>query len=300
MDISYKGKGSSPVKSVQEELQEVTARQKRLQLFGMLPISLCILAAVLMFTPWKGLGGGVAGVALLVYFLVVRREKGAYSDAVAAANLRGGLCADLSEARYTGKECLTLRELRELEILPVWEKSSLLIRQGFEARDRYCRYRGCETTFNYVRQENGKPKYLFLSGSLLLADQGRTTDQRADFLVLRRGLLEGEVQEDFPKEKGYRPLEAPDKLGEKYLIFGKGESLPDHWANRLSQLCQDRPTVAAVRVSPSACAVFLEGRFYTNTIPASFLPTAEQLGSNPLPERDGVWQLFKYWGAAGK
>ena len=51
----------------------------------------------------------------------------------------------------------------------------------------------------------------------------------------------------------------------------------------------------AVRLGGDCCAVFLVNRFYTRRVKVRELPEAQELCVNPLPERDAVLALMRWW-----
>lgn len=284
-----------------ETVEALKARQKKAQLISILPIFLCALAAGLMIAKLPAFGGGVAGMALVLYFTYVRKVKGEYSDAVAETNIRFGLCEGLDRVKYTGRKGLTTESLDALAMLPIQEKSSLLVRQGFSGESKGLTLKGWEMTFNFPEKGETKTRYQFLSGTILTAEGGGETDPAADWLLLRTGLLSASVETDFVKEKGYRTCGCPEELGETFHVYTRGDldQLPAHWAKRLEKLIAESPALGAFRLSPTRAAVYLRSRFYTEAVKPGFLPSEAQFRHNPLPERDGVWELFRYWGSAG-
>ena len=159
---------------------------------------------------------------------------------------------------------------------------------------------GCEFTLHYAAPgARDKNQYRFLSGTLLTAEP-RTGAWPGDWLLLRRGLLDEAAQSTFLEERGYTPASCPDgKLNDRFQLYaGDGvQEVPQWLARRLSRAAEQSDRLGAVRLTGKQAAVYLENRFYTSRTKVRDLPNEKWLTHCPLPERDGMWELFRSLGA---
>lgn len=246
-------------------------------------------------------------VNMLISLLYVRRRAVAYSDQATRLNIRLGLCAPLEDAACTGKDGMSQQDFTALQMLPTGSSKGdgLMCHNGFAGRGFGMELRGFEATMAYPYQGNAKRTlYRYLNGSVLTADGLPQGHQRGDWLLLRRGLLVDEAQRTFVQRCGYYSLTDPDAaegaLENDFYIYTHtpDAELPQHLRRRLAQLVQAAPDAAAVRLTPQGAAVYLQDQFYTVTIPLHYLPEPKQIAANPLPQRDAVWELFRYWAKA--
>ena len=84
----------------------------------------------------------------------------------------------------------------------------------------------------------------------------------------------------------------PPRVLEGWRCFTK-DRLPQDWL--LEKLEGVPETVTALRLSPDTAAVYMDRRFYTGSKYPASMPTAQRLQGNTLPERDDLWQFFRWW-----
>lgn len=279
--------------------QALEEQRRRARIIGAAHAAVYAAAAVLIALGWYLPAGILAAANLLVFLLFVRGQIEGYSQAAARANVLCGLCAPLEEARYTGREGLDAERLRALALLPLREgDNSLLVRGGFSGTGFGLELEGCEITLHYAAPGD-RARYRFLSGTLLTAAP-RQGEWTGDWLLLRRGLLDGDAQREFLEAEGYTPAACPEaELEERFQLYaGDGaRELPRRQARLLRETAGRTRRLGAVRLTEKGAAVFLENRFYTGRTRVRDLPNEAWLTHCPLPERDGVWELFQSLGA---
>lgn len=279
--------------------EQLEARRKRVQAIGLAHAGVYLAAAVLVVLHLYLPAAVTAGVNLLVFLTIVRGQVKGYSQAVTRANVLCGLCAPLKEPQFTDRVGIDREHLQALSLLPMMEgDNSLLTRAGFSGHGYDLELGGCEFTLHYsARGAAGRTRYRFLSGTLLTA-ASQNGGFTGDWLLLRRGLLEEAVQAAFLEERGYTPANCPEsRVSDRFQIYaGDGAREMPRWlARRLSRLVEQTDRLSAARFTPGQAAVYLENRFYTGRTKVRDLPGEEWLTHCPLPERDGVWELFRAW-----
>lgn len=288
------------MRTVEQARQELEELRKRTQIICAVHAVVYALAVALAAVGQYAPGAVLAGANLAAYLLLLRRRIGAYSEAAARENILCGLCAPLEEARYTGRTGLDADQFRALGLLPMSERdNNLLVRAAFSGRGSGLELGGCEITLHYTAPgAKDKTQYRFLSGTLLTAapQAGAWT---GDWLLLRRGLLDEAAQAAFLEERGYTPAACPEgKLNDRFQIYagdGAGE-MPRWLARRLSRAMEGAGCLGAVRLTEKQAAAYLENRFYTGRTKVRDLPNEKWLTHCPLPERDGMWELFRSLG----
>lgn len=285
------------MRTAEQARQELEELRKRTHIIGGVHAVIYALAVALAAVGQYVPGAVLAGANLLVYVLFLRRRIGAYSEGAARENILCGLCAPLEEARYTGRTGPGAQQLRALGLLPMREgDNSLLTRAAFSGQGFGLELTGCEMTLHYAAPgAGGKVQYRFLSGTLLTAAP-RSGTWTGDWLLLRRGLLDEAAQAAFLEEQGYTPAAcSQEKLSGRFQIYagdGAGE-LPRWLARRVERLAEQSKCLGAVRLTEKQAAIYLENRFYTGRTKVRDLPNEKWLLHCPLPERDGVWELFR-------
>lgn len=288
-------------------MDEVTAavealEAKKRRTLGIVAVHVAVYAvALLLFVFGKWTPAGVLLAAnLLVYFLAVRRAVGGYAQSATAANLKFGLCASLEDVAYQAKGGMTQADLEKWALLPVEGKGNgLLCRHFVSGREGDMDLTCGEVTFHYMAiGAKGKEEQRFLSGTVLTA-RGAADSRREGWLLLRQNLLEAGVREAFVQTNG---CHAAQGAPEGFLLYADraGARLPDELARRLAKLCGEVKRLAALRLAEDGAAAYLDLRFYTGSAYPSTRPSAAQLRENTLPERDGLWDLFRFWLTAGK
>lgn len=284
--------------------EQLEARRKRVQAIGLAHAGVYLAAAVLVVLHLYLPAAVTAGVNLLVFLTIVRGQVKGYSQAVTRANVLCGLCAPLEETQFTGRAGIDRERLQALSMLPMMEgDNSLLTRAGFSGCGYGLELGGCEFTLHYSAPgAKGRTQYRFLSGTLLTAAP-RHGAWNGNWLLLRRGLLDEAAQGTFLEEQGYTPANCPEgRVNDRFQLYaGDGaQEMPRWLARRMSRLMEQTDRLAAVRLTSDQAAVYLENRFYTGRTKVRDLPNEEWLTHCPLPERDGVWELFRSWNAAGE
>lgn len=291
------------MKDVAQTRAALAGRRRRVQIWYVIHTLLYGAALALGLLEHQAAAFAVGGGNMLLYFLFLRGQVRGYSAAVAQANVLHGLCAPLKEAAYTGREGLDTARFQALGLLPIRDhEKSLLVREGFEGRGFGLTLKGWEVSFHYPVYTGSRTDYRFLNGCVLTAEGAAAADRDGDWLLIRRGMVDEAAQAAFAGTVGSARCACPvEKLAEGFDIYSKtGKELPRQWAERLNRCFQQAGSLGAVRIAPEYAAVYLGNRFYTGRTKVRDLPNEERLLHCPLPERDAVWELFRFWAAAGK
>ena len=282
--------------SMKEILQELAAKRDRLQKISMGYFAMIVLVILLLFIG-PGLAGMILGVALLAfYFVWLRRQTQEYSDTANRARILNGLCAPLKDPVFLGSTGLTVRELEDMAMLPVQaDDHGLLIRQGFEGKKDAGTCRGWEVTFHYQLGAK-RTSYAFLSGTLMTKAFDREIAGMPEWVAVRRELVDEGILAGFLREKGYTLVNPENADWKNRMVLGlrNGKAVPEKILPRVAGFFSGLERVGAVHCTEKEAAVFLDHRFYTDKLKVRDLPTEEQLRTNPLPERDEVWDFFQF------
>lgn len=284
--------------SVRERLE---IQRKQAQMIAIAHIGVYLAAVVLIVLHLYVPAAIITGINFLIYLFLVRGQIRHYSLAVSKANVLCGLCSPLESAQFTDRVGMSMKRFQSLAVLPMVEREgSLLVRAAFSGQGYGLDLEGCEFTLHYAAPgARDKNQYRFLSGTLLTAEP-RTGAWPGDWLLLRRGLLDEAAQSTFLEERGYTPFSCPDgKLNDRFQLYaGDGvQEVPQWLARRLSRAAEQSDRLGAVRLTGKQAAVYLENRFYTSRTKVRDLPNEKWLTHCPLPERDGMWELFRSLGA---
>lgn len=264
--------------TLDETVKRLNTQAKTARILVLVHLGITLAALVLLIVLrqiWIPLAVLVAGV--LFYVFAVRTGNQKYSEALAEANLRNGLCGELEEVTFQAADGVDRELLRRWAVLPVTEK--LRSRSTVSGRKDAVRYFGSEVT----TQD--------LAGTLLIAETDRSP-RPGDWLLLREELLGDDELARFLAEYGYRPSAA---LLEGWDIFTRTseERIPDDTAIRILSLTDEAKFLSALRLAPEGAAAFLKNRFYTGTLRGAL--TEHALRMNTLPERDAIWAFFRWW-----
>ena len=277
---------------------QLKEQRHRTQMIGLVHIAVYVIAIVLMVlrmqAPAMVLGAGNA----ILYFLFIRRLLTRYSQAVTNANLLCGLCKPLEEAWCTDGSGILAAEFEDLKMLPLrrGKGSSLMTHNGFAGNLGELSLRGFEATFHYPYvTDNGKTSYRFLNGTLLVSRGEKK--EGADWLLLHKSLLEKDAEQLFLEQNGYRDAAFSAGGLEDFLLCTTQETaeVPEALCQHLELLARGAKNLGAVRLGEDFCAVFLVNRFYTRQVKVRELPETAALCANPLPERDAVLALMRWW-----
>lgn len=282
-------------------MEELTAQVEKLCLANRINRVLAVMGAafcavaVLLFVRGQALYAGVLTAACLAVFFMARQSNRQYSRSATSANLRYGLARELEGFAYRPTGGMTEEEFRSWEILPIAEgRQRLLCRNFFSGQEDDRTLTGVEVAFHYRTESGGTAGYRFLSGTMLTA----TGPQRAEtggWLLLSREQAENIEVQQFLSERGYHS--APESPAGLHLYSPTGAAAPEELLARLSQLPK---TVTALRLTASGAAAYLDRRFYTGARYPAARPTEQRLLENTLPERDEIWELFRWWLTAGE
>ena len=267
--------------SVRERLE---IQRKQAQMIAIAHIGVYLAAVVLIVLHLYVPAAIITGINFLIYLFLLC-----------------GLCSPLESAQFTDRVGMSMKRFQSLAVLPMVEREgSLLVRAAFSGQGYGLDLEGCEFTLHYAAPgARDKNQYRFLSGTLLTAEP-RTGAWPGDWLLLRRGLLDEAAQSTFLEERGYTPASCPDgKLNDRFQLYaGDGvQEVPQWLARRLSRAAEQSDRLGAVRLTGKQAAVYLENRFYTSRTKVRDLPNEKWLTHCPLPERDGMWELFRSLGA---
>lgn len=277
---------------------QLKEQRHRTQMIGLVHIAVYVIAIVLMVLRMQG-PAMVLGIGnVMLYILLVRRLLTRYSQAVTNANLQCGLCKPLEEAWCTDGFGMTEAEFEDLKMLPLrrGKGSSLMTHNGFAGQMDDLSVKGFEATFHYPYvTEQGKTSYRFLNGTLLVSRGEKK--EGAEWLLLHKSLLEKDAEQLFLEQNGYRNAAFSAGGLEDFLLCTTQETaeVPEALCQHLELLARGAKSLGAVRLGSDVCAVFLVNRFYTRRVKVRELPEATALCANPLPERDAVLALMRWW-----
>lgn len=270
------------MESVKETAQHLDKQRNspRIQVYILLGIFAAALILIIMRQLPMAIIAFLAGICL--YFIRIRPESQAYSDAVAAANLRYGLTG-LQDMTYQGKDAALSNEIPALQMFPMRKSGSVMAVQAITAQGNgYC-LRACEMAQNYEVPSSARKDIRFLTGTLFRAQQAHRT--YPSILLLRTELLHPSVRDAFLGEHGYAPAACRGDLSENWLCRAQGDStVPDAFWDAFAALGKKADRLAAVRLQGDTAAIYLDRRFYTGKTSLSVLPTPEQLSTCPLAE----------------
>ena len=281
---------------MQETLKKLAATRNRLRKISIVYFCMLVLAVLMLFIGPEIAGMLLSVVLLAFYFGWLRGQNHRFSDEANKAHILYGLAKPLKEPVFLGNTGLTIKDLDEMAILPVRKDDrSLLTRQGFEGRKDGGICRGWEVTFHY-QLGYGKKNYAFLIGTILTKTWDQTLQGSPDWLFVKKEMVDEDILHQFFIEKGYREEKTGnDSLDKKFTSGIRGEGiLPEDILPRLAGLSERLDRIGAVRCTERGAAVFLDHRFYTATLKVRDLPTEAQLSDNPLPERDDIWDFFRF------
>lgn len=268
---------------------------------------ICCFAHVCLYVIALGLGlwhelilaAVIAGANVILYLLLVRRQITGYKTAVSSANILYGLCESLEEAQYTGQKGLDGQEFENLGLLPLFDgPNSLLVREGFAGTGFGLSLKGWEVSFHYPVRNKARTEFRFLSGSILTAEGPAASNEDGNWFIIRKGLLAAATLDSFVREKGLARSASPiESVSSKFDFYSPaGGPVPHELAGRFETCLKQADSLGAVRLKSRQTAVYLTNRFYARRVRLRDLPPApQQLSRNTLPERDGVWEFFRFW-----
>ncbi|MGN0983814.1 MAG: hypothetical protein ACI4OI_03130 [Gemmiger sp.] len=275
---------------------KLAVQRRRIQILFLVHTAVYALALLLMVFQHMTAGMALGVANLLLHFLLIRGQFKGYSRSVTEANLLLGVCQPLTEPRCTGGTGMTDEAFDALALLPIrrGKGRSLMAHNGFAGRLNDMEVRGFEATLHYPVEKNGKTDFRFLNGTLLTAGGQQTFS--GDCLLLHKHLLEPGAEQAF-LEQHHLCTVTPDSpaLQDFLLCAERPEQVPQAVCRHLALLVRAAPGLGAVRLAPDQAAVFLVNRFYSRRIKVRELPDAAALTTNPLPERDAVFALFRWW-----
>lgn len=253
-----------------------------------------VLLALRIYVPAMVLGIG----NLMLHFLFMRKLLIRYSQAVTNANLLCGLCQGLEDPCCTEGSGMPDAEFEALKLLPLRQGkgSSLMTHNGFAGKMGDLSVKGYEATLHYPYvKNNGKTDYHFLNGTLLVS-RGEKKDG-ARWLLLHKSLLEKKAEQLFLEANGYRNIAFSAYGLDDFQLYTTQESatVPKALCQHLELLARGAKSLGAVGLGGDFCAVFLVNRFYTRRVKVRELPDVPALCANPLPERDAVLALMRWW-----
>lgn len=293
------------METVKQAQKQLSKRRRRMQILYIVWAE--IYAVALIFALLRKFVPAIIIVVVntLFFLLYLRRETKICNEEVNRLSVRYGLCENLKEMQYTGREGMTAQEFIDLEMSPIWAgKGGFLVRCGFAGKGSGMTLKGWEITFPYpVWRPTGKKEYTFLSGTLLTAEDAPIPDPKGEWLFIRKKLLNAAAKEAFLEKAGYCPVESPlEDLNEDFEVYTKKEDaqLPPELAERFLRLEKKAACLGIVRLTKDKAAAFLPKRFFTVQMRLRDNPNEAWLRQNLLPERDGVWEFFRYWSRAGK
>ena len=275
---------------------KLAAQRRRVQILFVAHTAVYAIALLLMVFQHMT-AGMVLGVAnLLLHFLLIRGQLKGYSQSATDANLLLGVCQPLTEPRCTGGAGMTDEAFDALALLPIrrGKGRSLMAHNGFAGRLNDMEVQGFEATLHYPVEKNGKTEFQFLNGTLLTA--GWQQPVSGSCLLLHKHLLEPGAEQAFLEQHRLRTVTPDTPALKEYLLCAEHpEQVPQAVCRHLALLAQAAPGLGAVRLAPHQAAVFLVNRFYSRRIKVRELPDTAALTTNPLPERDAVFALFRWW-----
>lgn len=248
----------------------------------------CVVAMLMLLRGQIPVAAAMAA-ACIATFILAREMNRSYVQQATRANLEYGLCSGMENFTYAPRGGWTEEEFRKLEILPLATgKDRIMARNSFWGEKEGLTFSGSEITFHFDAEQGGTAGFHFLSGTLLTA-QGKTAVGQGTLILLNQAFLEfGEVRRYL--EEHYTPM--PCGLANFQLYSKTGEPLEEGMLHHLKKLPD---TVTVLSLTPDRAVAYLDRRFYTGAKYPAVRPTAQRLQENTLPERDEVWELFRWW-----
>lgn len=290
------------MKDLTEAWRLLATQRKRVQIYYVAHTLLYAAALILGLARHYPPAIAVCAANMVLYFVFLRKQIIGYSEAVSRVRILHGLCGPLKEARFIGREGIDTARFQALELLPIRDHAkSLLVREGFSGKGFALDLKGWEISLHYPVYAKGRADYRFLNGSILTAEGAVRADEGGDWYLIRKDMVETAAQAAFAEMIGMQRCDCPiGGLAKQFDIYSRsGEGMPRRWAERLNKCVQQAGSLGAIRIVPGHAAVYLSNRFYTGRTKVKDLPEPEQLKRNPLPERDAIWELFRFWSTAG-
>ncbi|MBR1709588.1 MAG: hypothetical protein IJ719_12280 [Clostridia bacterium] len=273
------------MKTVEMYMEEIAKKRRQLQTISIFCFALLIAITVLFFYRIRVVAFVTYALLLLFYFLWFRRQRQSYSDLIAEAQLRFGLCKNDTDAKYIGRTGPNASEFDQMGILPIQQdEHGLLLRQGFAYQEDGLGIRGWEIAFHFLNGSNAKNKYDFLSGSLI---EIQLADDPGNLLMFNDIVLSERHRVAFTDRLGFSPVQAAD-LKDIFVYSDHPENINPEIFEKISTLLKAAPRISALRLRPGCVLVFMQNRFYTTNVKVRDLPTQKQLESNPLPEIEPI------------
>ncbi|NCC08143.1 MAG: hypothetical protein EOM30_08950 [Clostridia bacterium] len=289
------------MENISHAQENLNVLRRKVQVLYVLHTIIYAAALVLLLLNLYAAGMAVGVANMLIYFVYLRRQLTAYSDAVARVNVIYGLCSPLQNVEYTDKKGISEDKFNTFHMLPLRQGkgSSLSCRHAFSGRYGNMQFSGCEMTLHYpFKGQNNRVDYRFLNGTLLAAENFSKQETACGWLILCKNMLEPSAEKQFLRECGYHEAEVNKaELGEKLAVYTQEADgvLNADMTNRLAKLAKSMQSLAAVRLMPDKAVIYLGNRFFTRRTKVRILPDEAALCQNPLAERDDVFSFFRWW-----
>lgn len=287
------------METVEQALQQLTKKRKGIQV-GILVVGAGVVAALIVGMVFHQL---VAGIALLVavllahFFLVRRAIKGYNADYVQEV-IRYGVCKEMEDLVLSRADGVSREEFQNLELFPLHDAAdSFISRNCFRGRKEGLELIAGEVTFHYPIKGDKRDKYEFLTGTLYMTTTPAQTP-KGDWILLRRGLLNQEVEQRTCQKNGFRRLPSDDsQLSQEYRIYTRGgeEALSPQVASQLEKTIKEVGRPSAIRLSPQGAAIFVNHWFYTGNRRPEPSPKVEDLTRDIFPAQKELCRLFRWW-----
>ena len=238
----------------------------------------------------------VAGVALLcaalaVYFLLVRKERQNYSEAVVCENLVLTVANRINSAPPDSLRggSIDVQTIRDAQLIPFDDiPNAVLLREGLQGNTGNIALSMCDAT---LLQRNlpglrTEKNVNFSSGVWLHACLREKSD--ANWRLVSRNMLPGNAMQHYFEETiGLE--EVPLSEGEEELMYFCDASLPatlpgEEVLSAVGELLSYTTGSLAISLHGTEMDLFLKNRFLAQPVSSRTQPTEQLLRTDPLPE----------------
>ncbi|MDO4620459.1 MAG: hypothetical protein Q4B09_07565 [Lachnospiraceae bacterium] len=288
------------MQTIEQAMEALHRKRTQIRICLLIVTGIVITAVILGFVMhmvWPGVI--LLAAAMALYAGYVRPSDHRYGEMFGQAVLRFGTFSKLHNLELAPKGSLSTERFQELAMFPLMEgEKSLMVRNSVEGDFGGMHLTASETTFHYKIEKQAKKYYKFLSGSLLIADL--KGNRSGDWLLLQKGLLNEEIQQETVKNNRFRVCELQDDfLKNHYVLYTRNEDgsrLPEEAEQQIRRLAQKIEWISAVRLYADGAAVFMNKRFYLGNRRTNIDPKPEDFRKNTLPEREELFSFFRWWG----
>lgn len=288
------------METVEQALQQLNRKRRTIQT-GILLIGVGIVVSLIVGMVFHQLMAAIAILAavLLAHFFLVRRAIKEYNQDYTLEVIRHGVCRDMDSQQVARADGITREEFQELELFPLHQAGdSFISRNCFRGRREGLALAGAEVTFHYPVPGDKRQKYEFLSGTLFLSSTP-AENQKGDWILIRRGLLNQEQELAHCQKNGFRrlPTHEDRDLDREYRVYTRGgeTEMPEQLVSQLEKTLKEVGHPSAIRLGPQGAAIYVNHWFFTGNGRPPVNPTAQDLTRDIFPAQRELCRLFRWW-----